>query len=80
MTKTIIKKNIDLGFEFDDYVARHPDLLDKIPNKAYVVVTVEGDDKFNAYAISLVRDPKRKNIVEAHKSADDWTVRPLQLA
>lgn len=82
MSEAFFKKNLKLGLELDGQLLEYPDLYDAIPNKAYVVVTVEGDDKFNAESLSLIRNPRRKTIVEAHrtltKSGPRWTIRPLQ--
>jgi hypothetical protein len=79
MSEAFIKKNVKLSLEFDDYLARHPKLLSEIPNGAYIVITLRDDKKFNADSISLVRDKRRKRIVEAHKSGSAWTIRPLEL-
>jgi len=77
MSEAFIKKNVKLSLEFDSYLVKHPTLFKDIPNGAYIVITVNGDNKFNADSISIVRDMKRKKIVEAHKSANRWSLRPL---
>lgn len=77
MTKAFVRKNVKLSMEFDTYLAHHPDLENKIPNHAYVIMTVEGDDKFNADSLSLVKKIKREKIVAAHKSQDSWSLRPV---
>lgn len=79
MTDAFIKKNVKLSLEFDSYLAKHPKLFDDIPNGAYVVITIKGDDKFNKDSLSTIRDKRRKKIVEAHKSASNWSIKPLQL-
>lgn len=80
MSDAFIKKNTKLSIEFDDYLLKHFDLLDKIPDGAYVVITVKGDEKFNDASISMVRGmmTKRDKVVEAHKANRRWSVRPLQ--
>ncbi len=78
MSEAFIKKNTRLLSEFDKYLIDHPDLWDKIPNGAHVILTVQGDEKFNTLSISMVRDPKRKKVVEAHKTDHRWSLRPLQ--
>lgn len=79
MSEAFIKKNVKLSLEFDDYLVKHPNLFSEIPNGAYVVITLNGDQKFNAESLSLVRDRRRKKVVEAHKSGSSWSVRPLEL-
>jgi hypothetical protein len=77
MSEAFIKKNIKLSLEFDEYLAKHPNLYEEIPNGAYIVVTLNSDKKFNDESLSLIRDKRRKKVVEAHKSGAAWTVRPL---
>lgn len=80
MSEAFIKKNVKLSLEFDDYLVKHPKLLSEIPNGAYVFITLNKDEKFNTDSISLVRDKRRKKVVEAHKSGSAWSIRPLELA
>jgi hypothetical protein len=80
MSEAFTKKNVKLSLEFDDYLARHPNLFAEIPNGAYIIITLSNDKKFNAESLSLVKDRRRKKVVEAHKSGTAWSVRPLQLA
>lgn len=80
MSETFIKRNVALSLEFDEYLFKHPELFNEIPDKAYIVITVSGDQRFNTQSLSLIKDKRRKKIVEAHKSASAWTVRPLQYA
>lgn len=80
MSEEFIKKNSELLVEFDRYTLQHLEILDDIPNGAHVVITIKGDDKFNAQSISMVREPKRKKVVEAHKAGRRWSIRPLQHA
>jgi hypothetical protein len=79
MREAFIRKNIELSLEFDRYLAEHPSMLKRMPNGAYVVITISGDDRFNEDSISTVRDLKRKKVVEAHKSSDRWSLRPFKL-
>lgn len=78
MSEAFIQKRTKLSLEFDDYVARHPRLFNDIPNGAYVVITLQEDTGFNAESLSLVRDKRRKKIVEAHRAGATWRIRPLQ--
>lgn len=76
MSEAFVNKNIKLSLELDEYLAKHPQLLGNIPNGAYVVITTD-DKKFNDASLSLVRDKRRKKIVEAHKAGAGWSIRPL---
>lgn len=80
MTEAFIKKNVKLSLELDSYLAKHPDLFEKIPNGAYIVITVKNDRKFNDDSISTIKDIRRKRVVEAHKVSNRWDIRPLQLS
>lgn len=80
MSEAFIKKNVKLSLEFDEYLSKHPTLFKEIPNGAYIVITVSNDMKFNKDSISIVRNVKHKKIVEAHKSSDSWSLRPLTLS
>jgi hypothetical protein len=80
MSEAFIKQNAALSLEFDEYLFEHPKLFKQIPNKAYIVITINGDQQFNMQSLSLIKDKRRKKIVEAHKVASSWTVRPLQPA
>lgn len=78
MSESFIKKNAKLSLEFDAYVAKHPQLFQDIPNGAYIVITLQDDTQFNTESLSLIRDKRRKKIVEAHRSGSAWRIRPLQ--
>ena len=49
------KRNSLLGLEFDRYVREHPEFLKKIPQKAQVVLLLEGDDEFNSWSKHMGR-------------------------
>lgn len=80
MSEAFVKRNVKLSLEFDDYLVKHPKLFSEIPNGAYIVITLNGDKKFNEESLSLIRDKRRKKIVEARKSGVTWSIRPLKLA
>ncbi|HSW99472.1 MAG TPA: DUF5647 family protein [Patescibacteria group bacterium] len=80
MSETFINKNVKLSLEFDNYLVEHPQLFDEIPNGAYIVIAIHDDAKFNSESLSLIKDKRRKKIVEAHRSGSTWRVRPLQAA
>jgi len=79
MSEAFIKKNVKLSLEFDEYLAKHPKMFEDIPNGAYIVITINGDKKFNRDSISIVRDMRRKKLIEAHKSSNQWSLRTLNL-
>ena len=80
MSEAFIKKNVKLSLEFDEYLVMHPNLFSAIPNGAYIVITLNGDKIFNTESISLIKDRRRKKVVEAHKSGSGWSIRPLLAA
>ena len=48
--RTILEKNSMLVREFDKYILEHPEFADRIPDDALVVIQLEGDEEFNAWA------------------------------
>ena len=80
MSEAFIQKNSKLLSEFDNYMLQHLEILDDIPDGAYVVITVKDDDKFNADSLAMSRKQmtKRDKAVEACKSGGGWTIRPLE--
>jgi len=49
--ETIVEKNITLSFEFERYVLEHPEVLERIPQGAEIVL-LPGDDPI-LYRINL---------------------------
>jgi len=47
------QKNTELIKEFNRYVREHPDFAEQIPNDAIVILQLEGDEEFNAWARGL---------------------------
>ncbi len=80
MSEQFAKKNLKLSLEFDNYLVKHLDILDQIPDKSWLVLTINGDDDFNRDSISIARKSRsRRKYVEARKSGRTWEVRPLEL-
>ncbi len=81
-SKNFVQKNIKLHMELDKILFADLDLFDLIPNGAHLIVTVEGDEKFNTESRSMVKNIKPSKVVEAHKSGGKWSLHPatLQLA
>lgn len=58
--REFINKNLDMIFEFEKYVAEHPDFAKKIPNDAVISLQIEGDEEFNRKSEKLARDQTEK--------------------
>ena len=58
--KEFVEKNIRLSFEFSKYLIDHPELEEKIPEGAEVVILLEDDPKFNKKAEALAEKSKRE--------------------
>lgn len=50
------KRNSLLGMEFDRYVREHPELAERIPDNAQVILLIEGDEEFNTWSIRLGKE------------------------
>jgi hypothetical protein len=48
--KRFVEKNSILVKEFDRYILEHPEVADKIPDNALVVMNIEEDEEFNNWA------------------------------
>jgi hypothetical protein len=79
MSESFVEKNMAASMDFHAYVDKYPQLLKSIPNGAYIVFTINNDEQFNADSMSLIKDRRRKKIVEAHRTKLAWTIRPLQI-
>ena len=49
-------RNNLLGMEFDRYLREHPEFTDKIPDKAQVILLLEGDEEFNAWSARIGKE------------------------
>ena len=78
--KYFVKKNLKLSMDFDTCIAKHPAILNKIPNKSLVVFTVSGDKNFNNWSTSLITKHERNRAIEARKEGNSWNVRKLEFA
>ena len=47
------QKNTELIREFNRYVREHPKFAEQIPDDAIVIMQLEGDEEFNAWARRL---------------------------
>lgn len=63
MTKEeIVKRNLDLHAEWMKYVFEHPEVLDRIPKGAVLVILPEDDDGLYAENSKILEENKKKNI------------------
>ncbi|MFZ6016329.1 MAG: DUF5647 family protein [Nitrospirota bacterium] len=58
----IIRKNLDLHAEWMKYVFEHPDVLDRIPKGAVVVILPEDDKELYEENHRVLEENKKKGI------------------
>jgi len=58
--KELIEKNINLSIEFSKYIFEHPELEDKIPKGAQVVLLPEYDEELCAYNLMIAQKQREK--------------------
>ena len=58
----IVKKNLDLQAEFMRYSFEHPDILDKMPKGAQLVILPEDDPELYEENSKIVRSHREKGI------------------
>ncbi|MDZ7261391.1 MAG: hypothetical protein ONB05_04725 [candidate division KSB1 bacterium] len=64
----LFMKNLVLSTEFNKYIFEHPEILDRIPNGASVVLLPADDPDFCS---------KMMDLVKHHRSIDDVKDRPI---
>jgi hypothetical protein len=57
---TIIEKNITLAFEFERYLLDHPEMLERIPDEAEVVLLPKDDPELYRVNLEEARRKQRK--------------------
>jgi hypothetical protein len=62
--ETIIEKNITLAFEFERYVLEHPEMLERLPSGAEVVLLPKDDPEL--YRLNL-ETARRQQTKAAHR-------------
>lgn len=77
-----IKKNLKLSLAFDDYIAKHPSVLNRIPNDSLVIFTVKGDEEFNkmSWIVAGRAQVEKQKVVEARKEGARWNVKEFEFA
>ena len=78
------KRNSLLGMEFDRYLREHPEFTDKIPDKAQVILLLEGDEEFNAWSARIGKEQAAqdqpllyvtiKKLAPAHSRIEDLSL------
>ncbi len=64
--KSFAYKNIVLNTEFNKYLVEHPEVADKIPNNALVVLLPEDDPSLCRKNLALARRRREKNQPMVH--------------
>lgn len=50
------KRNTILGMEFDRYVREYPEVGERIPDNAHVILLLEGDKDFNKWSARVGKE------------------------
>ena len=64
--KSVAYKNIVLNTEFNKYLVEHPEVADKIPNSALVVILPDDDPALCRKNLSLARRRRDKDQAVVH--------------
>ena len=56
--KELIEKNLNLSIEFSKYIFEHPDLGDKIPKGAQVVLLPEYDEELSKFNMTIAESQR----------------------
>jgi len=70
------QQNTELIKEFNRYVREHPKIADQIPDEAVVIVQLDGDEAFNAWARQLAE--KRRSEGQAVVFVQIKQLKPLR--
>lgn len=65
-TRSFAYKNVVLNTEFNKYLAEHPEVADKIPDNALVVLLPDDDPALRRNNLALARRHQEKNQVVVH--------------
>ena len=77
MSKKNIQKNIRLSLELDRYISGKPSVLKHVPRGADIIITSDRDKKFSEINLSIARDSRTGQFVEARKSSKGWTIKKI---
>lgn len=56
--KEFFDKSLTLSFEFSRYIIAHPEVEEKIPESALVILLLEDDPEFNQRAMELAQSKR----------------------
>ena len=59
--KELFEKNLELSNEFSRYVLEHPEVAERIPKEALVVILPEFDNELAEENLKIARENKEKN-------------------
>lgn len=53
------RRNSVIGMEFDRYMREHPELNERIPQNAHIVLLLEKDKDFNEWSTNLAKTSRK---------------------
>lgn len=81
MTKKFVQRNIKLSLEFDNYLAKHPELYEAIPDGAFVIIAVKSDKEFTNSSIAIAKKHHTSEpVVKAEKEGSHWHLTPVEFS
>ncbi len=64
--RELIKKNVNLSIEFSKYIFEHPELEDKVPKGAQIVLLPEYDEELSAYNLMIAEKQREEGQPVVH--------------
>lgn len=76
MTQKTIEKNTTLSSAFGDYISKHPDILESVPQNAQIIM---GDESDRGFTQRNARAFKRANgkLYQAVKGRHGWKIKKV---
>ncbi len=59
--EVMVGKNIDLSFEFLEYLFAHPEMIEHIPDGAHVAILPEGDPELAELKLQMATEASKKD-------------------
>ena len=76
--KTRIEKNLGLSAEFNSYLLKNPDIVEKLRKSVCIIFEVKTDKDLSRANLKVAEElPNRKDCMVASKSGSRWSLRPL---
>lgn len=60
--KMFADRQLELNAEFGKFILEHPEMLDQLPDGAYVFFEVEGETEFNQHARRMAEARKQEKV------------------